>query len=341
MSENSHPVTALVCNSNMFVPYVLSEVLNHNEVPYLIMTDIENIRAFFLNMDIPNAKLLFYEQPRSIKHIISAHQRLWKSTKQYNITKVVFFHTEFGGIINKFILKKSKEAEIDFCKVFNSLPFEKAHSLKAFKYKLIDFLFNGVRMDILDQTNMFVPSLPYSFYKQVKARYLSMDIDYDKINHLLSGLLGQDSTNRRIVILTGSNVSSGIIPKDEYISKTNALLDAIGVDACISKCHPRYNDLFGKELELPSIPSWIPGNLIIGNYDVFIGNHSTMIAEAALGGKLAISLLDYYQQSEGMEKQMKAFLEDRLDGKGVIHYPHTVNDILKLIKNKSNGGYKD
>ncbi len=37
----------LICNSNMFVPTVLTEVLTNTEKKYIIISDTDNIRQFF------------------------------------------------------------------------------------------------------------------------------------------------------------------------------------------------------------------------------------------------------------------------------------------------------
>ena len=79
------------------------------------------------------------------------------------------------------------------------------------------------------------------------------------------------------------------------------------------------------------VPSYIPGNLIVNYFDVCIGNHSTMLVEAAIAGKLAISLLDYYNQDSKQKLGLKAFFEDRLQGRARIYYPTSITEVLSLI----------
>lgn len=325
--------TVLICNSNMFVPYVLSEVLAHEDEQYLIMSDIDNMTRFFYEIKLPNAAILKYNHPTSFRKIFKSRRFLLRTTDKYNVERIVFFHTEFGGIINWYISKKAKDTEICYCKVFNSLPYPKARGIKAMYYWLSDYILHGVSMEILSRPPKLLPSLPQSFFKKVGAKAINIEIDYCKIKKVLADKFSEIVIDAKVVFLTGSTVSTGFVEEEEYTKKTNALIDAIGADMCVAKCHPRFKDVFGKELELKSIPSYIPGNLIIGSYEVFISNHSTMLVEAAIAGKTAISLIDYYHQtSEDKIDQIKSFYNERLEGRGKIFYPKSLEEVLGIIK---------
>ena len=329
--QNSY--TALICNSNLFVPYVLSEVLEHGDNHYLIMSDVENLVCFFSEMKLPNAMVLRYAQP-TWSTLLHARREILARTGKYNIRKVIFFHTEFGGIVNWFLQRISKHVEICYCNVFNNLPYPKARGLAAWKYWLVYRIVFGSDMDILQAPSRFCHSVPERFYKKIGATPVKIEVDQETINNRFRQCFPEIGSEAKVVLLTGSTVAMGYVEKSEYIEKTDALIEALGIQNCVAKCHPRFNDVFSKELELPAIPSYIPGNLVIGNYDVFIGNHSTLLAEAAIAGKLAISLLDYYHPVNILQPStFKTFLQDRLGGRGTIHYPKTVDEITELIKN--------
>ena len=315
----------------MFVPYVLSEVLNHQEGKYVIMSDLENIIQFLSKIKLSNADVLKYNHS-SCTTIFSSRRKLMNLTNHYKIDKIIFFHTEFGGIINWFLQEKSKQCEIFYCRVYNSMPFSKAHGIRALKYYLKERLLYGVDMDILVEKPRLLPSLPESFFKKIGALPYSIEIDNNKIKKQISDVVTGAIEKAKVVLLTGATVQHGLVTETEYIAKTNALIEAIKKHNCVAKCHPHFNDVYGKERELTNIPSYIPGNLIIDNFEIFIGNHSTLLVEAALAGKVAISLLDYYEQDSKQVENLKSFLADRLQNRGVIHYPKSTEEILALIK---------
>lgn len=321
---------AIICNSNLFVPYVLTEILTHKEEHYLILTDIDNIECFFNEVCPDNAEMLRYYQPEG-KKILKSRRKLIESTDKYNIHKIIFFHAEFGGIINWFILKKSKDTVICYCKVFNRQPFPKAHGLEALKCWLFNRFLNGTSMDILDNNARLFPSLPDSFFIKARVEKYEIIIDNDIINLFITSKLNILNLGAKVLLLTGSSVAAGYVEENEYTTKTDALIEAIGKDNIVTKCHPRFKDVFGKEKEMVEVPSYIPGNLIINFYDVYIGNHSTLLIEAAMAGKLAISLLDYYNEDSTQKSGLKAFFEDRLQERAKIYYPTSITEVLSLI----------
>jgi hypothetical protein len=65
----------------------------------------------------------------------------------------------------------------------------------------------------------------------------------------------------------------------------------------VTKCHPLFNDEYGIEKDLESIPSYIPFNMIIPMFETVISFASAALAETAEAGKKAIStafLLPFY-----------------------------------------------
>lgn len=317
----------------MFVPYVLTEVDSHRDERFLIMTDIDNIESFLRQLNLPNARFLRFRQTKGFVDILNSRRELLSSTAQYNIKKVIFFHAEFGGIINWFIRRKAKSAIIYYCKVYNSLPYPCAKNFKALRRWLYNYVVYGVRMPILYNNPYLIPTLPRTFFHDIGAIPYSIDINHEKIKELLSSIMKNIDHGARYLILTGSTVAEGYVGKDEYVLKMNALINALGKENCITKCHPRFSDVLGIEQELHAIPSYIPGNLIVQYFDVFIGNHSTLLVEAAISGKIAISLVDYLNQiKDGQAASIKAFYSDRLNGKGMIYYPNSIEKVIELIK---------
>ncbi len=332
MEAENTMFTALVCNSNMFVPLVLTEILTHEDKDFLVLSDIDNLVRFFKEIQLPNVKVIKYHHA-TWKTVSPRKRELLDSTVGFNISRIIFFHSEYGGIINWYLQIMAKNTDIYYCEVYGIQPLQRAYSFRAFKDWLREYLFYGVIVRMLENEPKPDPVLPPSFYKKIDAKPYKIKVNYELINQVLLDKYPQFRYNAKILILTGSTVVERYVEEDEYRKKMNALIEAIGPQKCVEKCHPRFDDLYGLEKELPAVPSYIPGNLVIGQFDVFIGNHSTLLVEAAIAGKVAISLVDYLKHiHEDHIKLIKDFYTERLQGKGIIYFPKTIEDILSIIR---------
>ena len=121
-------------------------------------------------------------------------------------------------------------------------------------------------MDVLEQSNVF-PSIPESFFRQVRATTISMHVDAALVSHSVSDKLKEHKKQGRYLLLTGTCVATGDADVKTYEKIINSVIDVLGIENTISKCHPRFKDLYGKEKELRQIPSYIPGNLRIPDTD--------------------------------------------------------------------------
>jgi hypothetical protein len=98
----------LICNSNMFVPYVLSEILENKEKKYIVISDTKNIVRFFHELTIDN--IVFYEYGGGRVwpiHLQKLKMKLFLSA--YIINRIVFYHAEFGELANWLLLKYAKQ----------------------------------------------------------------------------------------------------------------------------------------------------------------------------------------------------------------------------------------
>lgn len=324
-------VIALVCNSNMFVPYVLSKILNESSCHFLVLSDVASIEEFFLHINLDN--VFFYKYgPNDKFDIISCKKRIMSQFYKYDITKIIFFHAEVGELINWFLKKISKHIPIFYCKVFDTLPYPKANLFKAVKTKIKQYLFWGINMDVLDLGGGVKPSLPKKFFEKIGAQEISINIDNVLIEQSIANLLNKLDIRANYVLLTGTVVDCHYVSMEEYTEGVNRIINSLNAENIISKCHPRFSSLFGKESALKQVPSFIPGNLIINNFNVFIGYESTLLVEAAHAGKIAISLLDYFKPINLKTKNnWHSFLENRLNNHGTIYYPKNISEIKSLL----------
>ena len=330
MSNKKNVKSLLICNSNLFIPTVLTEVLSHPQEHYLIISDIENIHRFFNFLVLTNIDYVEY----GIKghfDFIKEKRKLFSKVIHYNIGRVVFFHAEYGDMANWLIMKLSKTIPICYCKIYDSIPAHHSRKLwKTLKIKLREWIYWGIDMDVLDHTSVF-PSIPQKFYNSVKASIVTMPVDMTLVTRYVASKIKDENLYADYVLLTGTVVATGKADAITYERLTNNIIDVFGIEKTVSKCHPRFKDLYGKEKELKQIPAYIPGNVLIENYACYVGFESTLLVEAAIAGKKSISLIDMLPLSVEARQSIHVFFTSRLQGKGQILYPQSLEELEAFI----------
>ena len=322
-----------ICNSNMFIPMVLSEILQHAQYRYIVMSDIKNIHSFFEYISIPNVIFI----PYGVNFVkdgklsfIKKKKEAMTALKPYHIEELVFFHAEFGDMGNWLIYKLSKKIPVKYCKLYNKIPSQKAKiSLKSIMMNIKLYVLWGQIMDIRDAGHLF-PSLPVSFFKKVNAETVDIDVNLEVINSFLSDKFKEYNLSSKYLLLTGTAVQNHWYGEKEYANFINKLIETIGKDKMVSKCHPRYDGLYGLEKELQQVPSFIPGNLLLNHYDIYVGIESTLLVEAAQAGKKAVSIIDWLESDKERVKGQHDFFDSRLEGKCKIYYPTNMEEFMGI-----------
>lgn len=325
----------LICNSNMFIPTVMTEVLSHLQEHYLVISDTKSITKFFEFVSLPNIDYIEYGQLDNRFDFIKKKKKLMSQVQQYEIGEVVFFHAEFGAMANWLIKKLSHSLPIKYCKIYDSIPAPRSKKWKiVFLTKIRERLMWGVAVEVLEGSAYPLPSLPPSFFKKVKAATIQLPIDNKLVTDYVSEKLGSMNLNAENVLLTGTIVADGLADASFYTKLTNKVIDTVGAENLVSKCHPRFKDLYGKEQDLPQVPSFIPGNVLMDSYNVFIGYESTLLVEAAVAGKKSISLMHFLQVKDEVKQRLFDFFDSRLQGRGKIFFPNTLEELETLVKSK-------
>ena len=321
----------LVCNSNMFIPTVLTEVLGHPQNSYLVISDIKNIILFFNFINLCNVDCIDYEGFERDLLFFRGKRNLLNIIELYEIEQVTFFHAEFGDMANWLIKRLSKSIPVKYCKIFDkmSLPPHKP-SLETIKIKIKQKVFWGMDVVILDRGRP-IPSLPDAFFLKICAETVTMPINRKLISDYVSQKLSCIRIHSKFVLLTGTVVKVGLCPPKEYEQIINQVLGILGMKNTVSKCHPRFDDMYGRERELRQIPSYIPGNVMIDSFDCYVGFESTLLVEAAMAGKISVSLINLLPISVEVKKHWRCFLDSRLDGKGKILYPNDLIEFEQLL----------
>lgn len=331
----------LICNSNMFVPYVMTECLKNRNTRYIVASDTPNINQFFELLNFDNVVQLKYSTGK-ISVIYKEKKKMKSFFANYRITKVVFYHAEFGELANWLLLKFAKKGVcIEYHKVFDSIPVPKAKLYQGLKIKLKQWFCFDYIPDVLDDgTNLF-PSLPDSFFKRIKAVRVDSVVDRSIICNTVKGLNEKLNIKGDVLFISGSVVAENIVSKEDYEKNINAIIDFIGTDNATIKMHPRFDDMIGKEQELNELPKFIPGNVILDAFDIYIGYFSTLLVEAAQNGKKVISTLYLMKpQNEASQQRFYEYLENRLNGKGVIYFPKTIEELFDLLTAYKNNSFK-
>lgn len=319
----------LICNSNMFVPIVLSSVLENADKQYIVYTDQEGIYKLFNEFELHNAITLRYHKstnskPRDIKKAILLQ------LGQYQIEDITFYHTEFGEYANWLILKLSNKVKIYFQPPYQPWAIKPSYDFLSLKLKLVTYLTFGYNPDILLVGTKRYISMPKSFYKNNDVERIDCQInnqlifDFIKKRYSFGDITG-------IVWLDGAIKAGGIDPTG-YEELSNEIIRRAGKERFYSKCHPRFNDLYGLEKEIKEIPSYIPVSLLLECFSCFIGYWSTGLVEAAKAGKKAISTIYIMPQTQpGRIEIEKQVLDEKLAGQGVIYYPKTIDKLIEII----------
>lgn len=332
MSNAKKIKSLLVCNSNMFIPTVLTEVLNNPHDPYLVISDTKNIIQFFEFLNINNVEFINYGGIGEGLDFIKKKRQLLNQVNQYDIMQLVFFHAEFGGIVNWLIKQLSFTIPVKYCKIYDKMPLPPYKSfLKVLKIKLKEKLFWDMKVDVLDRGRPIL-SLPDSFFAEIGASFIKMPVDGKLVSDYVSEKLISNNIKSKYVLLTGTVVAVKLCPAKEYEHLINRVIDLLGQENVVSKCHPRFKDLYGKENDLRQIPSFIPGNVLIGNYDCYVGFESTLLVEAAIAGKKTVSLINLIPIADDIKQRWQNLLDSRLQDKGDIHFPKTIEDFESIVK---------
>lgn len=329
-------MTLLICNSNLFVPHILTKVLNEPSSEFIVLVDQECLEKLFNFLNLSNIHLIrtINPSPKTPLKAKRIKQKLLDDLGCYHINDLIFFHNEFGDITNWLIQKLSPRITVYHAHIYDNLPYPKAsNSLNKLKLKIKYLFLYNTSMDILYNGSRLIPSLPKSFFIKNKIQTIQYTADYNIISNFINNKLQiEPSNNKKNILLTGSVVATNQVNEEIYTKYIDNIINYIGTNNILSKCHPRFNDLFGEEKNLQQIPSFIPANIILNNFQCFIGFNSTLLVEAAINGKIAISLIDFIPSSNEMiSKNWHIFFNNRLQGKGIIYYPKNLEELSVIL----------
>ena len=326
----------IFCLSNLFVPYTLT-LINRSNSKVLVYTDQEGMYKFFSELSLPNVEVYFRKDLRigrdlkSAKRILTIRNEVLDWLIQKNPQQVYFFHNIFGSIENWVIKKLSTKSNVFHIPVFNEFPFEAVYNIKSAIGILKNLYVHGILTEPLWDGSRFIHRIPEKFFINNNINRLEIDIDEEYINNVISTKF--EFLNKEIVLLTGAVIGPCPIDKDEYITKINDLINAIGKDRIIAKPHPRFQDRYGLEGELEVIPYYIPANMLYNIFNIFVGYDSSVLSEAADCNLKSVSTIDYIKSNSRLQvKNYKNYLINNSKS-GNILFPKNINELKYILKN--------
>lgn len=327
----------LLCNTNLAVTTVVCQIAKEPSKKFIVLTDVINIYRFLSLLDYANAELYFIESSFSFDTILGlfkTKRRIKRIIQNNNISKVYHYHRVFGQLYNWVISYCARKGcQVINYKVKEAIDFPLAKkNLKYFKTKLLQFLLYSGDVEILDKGGgSYIPKLSPSFFQKYKIQISDYKID-DSIIKDSAGVIikkmGLKVNNKNIILLNGSVMATGQVDSEEYKEKIRLLIEAIGCENIVAKCHPRFNDETEEEKRLKHIPSFIPMDFLLMYYDVIIGYNSTTLRYASALGKKAISLIDFFVPTniERKNNWYATFADSE------IYYPKSPNDLVNIIE---------
>ena len=321
----------------MFIPIVLTTILNNSEQRYLIYVDIPDIYTFLGKLNLPNnCMLLKYPHNINWKNANKAKQFIWNQLVHIDIKSITFYHTEYGELATWLISKYSRNTTIYFQSPFPSFCFKKKISLKALKLFLAYKIVYNTDIVPMNYGNDILHSISPRFFKKNNVINKNAVIDDELVYNYVSEKLNLNNNNRSILLVTGSNITAGFCDETDYGKIINSILSALGKDKFMIKCHPRFDDLLSIEKMLPAIPKYVPGNLILPLFDCYIGLCSTLLSEAANVGKCSISILNLLNIDFKLKSVLKDSIEIKLKSGSTIYYPNSISEINDIVKRSCN-----
>ncbi|MEP1094947.1 MAG: hypothetical protein ABJG78_07535 [Cyclobacteriaceae bacterium] len=327
-------MTIILCQSFLSIPLTIT-IAAKNENFLIISTNREAYK-FFSQLYSEKEIVLLPEINVSLKgllninSILKAKRGVKRRIANYSKSDVYFFlvaFCEYPAWIVKVLSNKNKI----YYKAATQLPnsVTKTDSIKGILHQTFSYYFWGINVDrkILDRT-LFFP-LSQKYFSKINSMLCPIVVDNEVIENVIKNKV---RVGGKILYLSGGIIENNLVCETEFELKTNQFFDRIPLEEVFLKLHPRSNLARFAEKKIPQISSFIPANLICNNFDVVIGYNTATLYEAANGGKIAISLLNYFEPlSDNKRNGYIDYLRNntKLDMK--LYFPSSLEEVIQLI----------
>jgi len=329
MNKTDH---IIFCLSYLNVPITCQLIEENNSENVMVISNISNIIKLISEL-YPLVNTLFVEYKDLMPHNLYKQKLFYKNKlKKIKDGNIYFFFVAYG-IMESFAIKRlSKKNNIFYKKSVDISHFNISNSIKSklWKYYLKSTI--GVQFNTRLIDGKLVFAVSENFLTQLNVKPIEIP---DNIVNIKNRIVDKfNLSNKKILLCVGGIVEDGLVEKKEYIQKNDLLIKDLykkyGNNQIALKMHPLFNNLYSDEKKIDRIPSYIPGNLIIGHFDIIIGYSSAILFEAANIGKKVYSTLKYFKpQNKYTQKQYIEYLFLNLVVPSNINYFQNLNEFDK------------
>lgn len=321
----------LLYNTNLATLSVITQLETKEKI--VVITDQNNIVELLNLLNYDNVELLFMRSGftfSQLPDLVVSKKKIKELFVKYTFSDLIFYHQAFGGFYNWIISYAHKKGvNISYHRVVKKVEGANAYSIRALKCRLTYALLYQTKVkNIKNGRGDFTPKLSDHFFEinKVKEKWAECDKKcISSVGNRIMSKLNIPLCANKVLLLTGSVVSTNRVGIDNYTRKMQELICAIGPENIVCKCHPRFNDEIDLEKRLAHLPSFIPMELLEDLFSVYVGFASSVLINVAKHGKTSVSLINYFEIAD---KDLKASLGAYLEGSGVIF----VENLLELKK---------
>ena len=311
-----------------------------------VYSDQKTIVDLLQRFDLPNVTV--FDASGFYKKSSNKIQALWmilytllyrryfvlRQLRKMQPSTVYFFHDSFGTMELWLIAKLAKVANVEYCPTLHHAKQSETQWSKR-DYSVVNW-FEKICWGI-ERFPIYYGDIRWfvtdSFFE--KNKILETQIPFMVPQDSYQKMKSSFSSNIKVLLLVENVFSNQSIEKEAYFSVIQQIIDKLGTDYIILKNHPRFPFDIHQYLQgnFAEMPSEIPVNLILQDFNVVIGNWSSVLFEAEYSSVCAISLLPIFRQNYRVDlfAGHLRYLQDNDVNKKIV-YPQTIDELCNIVK---------
>jgi hypothetical protein len=318
------------------VPDTIS-IIEDNADHFMVVTSNESIGKLFKKLYGEEA-IWFIKKPKlskkhpfkSLLNVRRAKKEVQDQIDSYKDNNIYAFFISYC-FYEAWMVKRLSKRNTIFYKPAVEVPVHESYDWLGFLKKYLIKLGYGVDTNFNFFSGVYRPIIGEEYLDSVDAKTANPKTNIHYIEDTVSRKFQVKAAD--ILLLVGSIVEMGFVSESDYCKEMDRLLKMLkrhGFTVSL-KVHPRFNQLFSLEKKLPQIPSYLPANLILNNFNLVVGYSTSTLFEAANNGKKSISLLKYFTPCNKQKvEDVHSYLKSNLEVHSRIIFPQ---DLTQLLQN--------
>jgi len=330
-------MTHIICLSNLSVPAVLT--ITKGLEKFRIITDQPSLNNFFTEIYGPGKTVLIPPIPkfRGIKKIFKPillnrfRKEIMNLAGMPENNEIFFFYNAMGYPMSWWISKVAHLNRVFYKPDIDMSMFKAKMTMKSFIKQTWIRINYGIHTTPSWTGERFIYKVSDQFLEKYDiARITDFTVDHEHIHRLVKDKLNLDK--KKFLFLTGNTVPDRMVEEEEFIRVTDNFIDTVGKENIAVKVHPRFTTLISKEKICQLVPTYLPANVLLPNYQYVIGYTSSVLFEAANIGIPGISMLDMYKPiNPARREEYRKYLNQNLKpGSAPIYFPKDMDELMKL-----------